>query len=75
MVDVSAPIRSEPLFDAETGNITVRFATFLDSLSSMVNEITIITEVVEEAAAQTRKTQALIAELQKQVNNLEELVE
>lgn len=39
MVDIVAPLRGEPLFDAQ-GNPTVRFAEYLDTLAVQVNETT-----------------------------------
>lgn len=43
MVDVTAPLRTEPLFD-QFGNPTIRFAEFLEQLSIEVNEISTATE-------------------------------
>ncbi len=76
MVDVTAPIRSEPLFDIETGNITVRFATFLDNLSATVNETVIITEGTSEVGdSQALKAQALISEFRKDVEAINQSLE
>lgn len=73
MVDVTSPIRSERLFDPQTGNITIRFATFLDNLSTTVNETVIITEGTSEVGESLAlKTQALIFEMRKDVEAIDQ---
>jgi len=76
VVDVTSPIRSEPLIDLQTGNITIRFATFLDNLSTTVNETVIITEGTSEVGeSQALKAQSLIAEMKKDVEAIDQALE
>ena len=35
--EVVTPLRTEPLFDKETGNPTIRFSTYLENMQNAIN--------------------------------------
>ncbi len=100
MATLFTPLRGERLFDASTGNTTIRFAQYLEDLQDNVNEAVINVEAAEgvfseiaasissasherdkridnidELLMEFGKANARIAELEKTVNNLSQLVE
>ncbi len=104
MVDVVAPLRSEPLFDilrladgSIAASTTIRFATYLDDIANNLNAVVIsepigdLSEVqqaqsftselskrddeIDQMASLLGNANARITEMQKQIDELEELVE
>ena len=73
MAEVFSPLRTERLFDPETGNITIRFATYLDDLANSLNQVTVTTEIAEGALTEASQSFSLLSDQAKDIAALDQL--
>ena len=74
MVDITAPLQTEPLLDPETGLPTIRYATFFDNISKNADETnTGLDDGLSGLESELQKLASVQPELQKAINDIDQM--